>query len=109
MHLETILKDLRERFARCELAVSPPLVAFRESVAAEAEAADAAVQRPAGVRRCLSKKGTTCDSTCCCTGYACCHQAPSYHYAHCNVHSVEMGDLILLRKGWLPGHRVQAM
>ena len=49
MHLETILKDLRERFARCELAVSPPLVAFRESVAAEAEAADAAAPRPARV------------------------------------------------------------
>ena len=51
MHLETILKDLRERFARCELAVSPPLVAFRESVAAEAEAADAAAPRPARVRK----------------------------------------------------------
>ena len=51
MHLETILKDLRERFARCELAVSPPLVAFRESVAAEAEAVDAAAPRPARVRK----------------------------------------------------------
>ena len=32
MHLETIIKDLRERFARVEVRVSPPLVAFRESV-----------------------------------------------------------------------------
>ena len=38
VHLETVLKDLRERFARCELRVSPPLTAFRESVFAEAEA-----------------------------------------------------------------------
>ena len=38
MHLETIIKDLRERFARVELSVSPPLVAFRESVYIEAEA-----------------------------------------------------------------------
>jgi hypothetical protein len=48
VHLETILKDLRERFARCELAVSPPLVAFRESVAADADAPEGA-QRPARV------------------------------------------------------------
>ena len=32
VHLETIIKDLRERFARVEVRVSPPLVAFRESV-----------------------------------------------------------------------------
>jgi translation elongation factor EF-G len=38
VHLETIIKDLRERFARVELSVSPPLVAFRESVFTEAEA-----------------------------------------------------------------------
>jgi ribosome assembly protein 1 len=38
VHLETIVKDLRERFARVELRVSPPLTAFRESVFAEAEA-----------------------------------------------------------------------
>ncbi|CAL8464184.1 g3719 [Coccomyxa elongata] len=38
VHLETIVKDLRERFARVELSVSPPLVAFRESVFIEAEA-----------------------------------------------------------------------
>ena len=29
VHLETCIKDLRERFARVELVVSPPLVAFR--------------------------------------------------------------------------------
>ena len=38
VHLETIIKDLRHRFARVELSVSPPLVAFRESVFIEAEA-----------------------------------------------------------------------
>ena len=32
VHLETIIKDLRERFARVDVRVSPPLVAFRESV-----------------------------------------------------------------------------
>ena len=29
VHLETCIKDLKERFARVELVVSPPLVAFR--------------------------------------------------------------------------------
>lgn len=38
VHLETCVKDLTERFARCELRVSPPLVAFRESVLAQDEA-----------------------------------------------------------------------
>jgi ribosome assembly protein 1 len=32
VHLETVLKDLQTRFARVALKVSPPLVAFRESV-----------------------------------------------------------------------------
>jgi hypothetical protein len=49
VHLETCIKDLRERFARVELTVSPPLVAFRESVADPAEAPDA-VHRPPKVR-----------------------------------------------------------
>ncbi|KAJ1600738.1 hypothetical protein NDA14_003333 [Ustilago hordei] len=31
LHLERCLKDLRERFARCEIQVSPPLVPFRET------------------------------------------------------------------------------
>lgn len=31
VHLETCIKDLKERFARCELVVSPPLVAFRQA------------------------------------------------------------------------------
>ena len=31
VHLEMCIKDLRERFAKIELQVSPPLVAFRES------------------------------------------------------------------------------
>lgn len=50
VHLETCIKDLRERFARVELTVSPPLVAFRESVADPAEAPDIA-HRPPKVRR----------------------------------------------------------
>jgi len=33
VHLETAIGDLGTRFARCELVVSPPLAAFRESVA----------------------------------------------------------------------------
>lgn len=33
IHLETCIKDLRERFARVELVVSPPLVRFKESLA----------------------------------------------------------------------------
>ena len=46
VHLETIIKDLRERFARCELRVSPPLTAFRESVFREAEAPEAGHKPP---------------------------------------------------------------
>ena len=34
VHLETCIKDLKERFARCELVVSPPLVAFRRALGA---------------------------------------------------------------------------
>jgi ribosome assembly protein 1 len=45
VHLETIIKDLRQRFARIELRVSPPLVAFRESVLLESEAPEP-VQKP---------------------------------------------------------------
>ena len=33
IHLETCIKDLKERFARVELVVSPPLVRFKESIA----------------------------------------------------------------------------
>ena len=33
IHLETCIKDLKERFARVELVVSPPLVRFKESLA----------------------------------------------------------------------------
>lgn len=33
IHLETCIKDLKERFARIELVVSPPLVRFKESIA----------------------------------------------------------------------------
>jgi len=43
VHLETAVKDLRERYARCELVVSAPIAAFRES------AADAAAERVAAV------------------------------------------------------------
>ncbi|MEW5312778.1 MAG: hypothetical protein WDW38_004386 [Sanguina aurantia] len=42
VHLETCLKDLRERFARIELLVSPPLVAFRETVFSAEEAGEGA-------------------------------------------------------------------
>lgn len=40
MHLEMCIKDLRERFARIDLHVSAPLVAFRESALYPLEAPD---------------------------------------------------------------------
>ena len=46
VHLETCIQDLRDRFARVELTVSPPLVAFRESVADPTEAPDIAPRPP---------------------------------------------------------------
>ena len=57
MHLETIIKDLRERFARCELRVSPPLTAFRESVFREAEAPEPG-QKPVKARApaCINRR-----------------------------------------------------
>lgn len=39
LHLQQCLKDLRERFAYCEFAVSAPMVPFRESINARAELA----------------------------------------------------------------------
>jgi len=42
VHLETCVKDLRERFARVDLQVSPPLVAFRETVGHPAEVGEGA-------------------------------------------------------------------
>ncbi|KIY92792.1 elongation factor EF-2 [Monoraphidium neglectum] len=49
VHLETCVKDLRERFARVDFQVSPPLVAFRESIFCPEEAAEGQVGRPARV------------------------------------------------------------
>ena len=46
MHLETVIKDLKERFARIQLQVSPPLVAFRESVFLQSESPEAIVKAP---------------------------------------------------------------
>ena len=46
VHLETCVKDLRERFARVPLHVSAPLVAFRESVFHPAEVTEVVVKRP---------------------------------------------------------------
>ena len=37
LHLERCLKDLRERFARCEIQAGEPIVPFRESVVSTAE------------------------------------------------------------------------
>ena len=50
VHLETIIKDLRERFACVDIRVSPPLVAFRESVYIEEEAPEPQ-HKPAKVLR----------------------------------------------------------
>lgn len=46
VHLETCLRDLRSRFARVPLAVSPPLIAFRETVADFSESPDVAPRLP---------------------------------------------------------------
>eukprot|EP00898_Chlorokybus_atmophyticus_P007645 jgi/Chlat1/7882/Chrsp66S00582 len=63
VHLERCLKDLRERFARIELAVSAPLVSFRESVNPEvSEAALAAapwVTTVTSDRRCTVRARAT--------------------------------------------------
>ena len=53
VHLETIVKDLRERFARVEIRVSPPLVAFRESVYIGEEAPEPQ-HKPAKVRHLMT-------------------------------------------------------
>jgi ribosome assembly protein 1 len=37
LHLERCLKDLRERFARCEISVGEPIVPYRESIISQAE------------------------------------------------------------------------
>jgi ribosome assembly protein 1 len=37
LHLERCLKDLRERFARCEISVGEPIVPYRESIVQQAE------------------------------------------------------------------------
>lgn len=39
LHLERCLKDLRERFARIDLVISPPLFSFRETIVSDARKA----------------------------------------------------------------------
>ncbi|KAH0563087.1 hypothetical protein GP486_002342 [Trichoglossum hirsutum] len=39
LHLERCIKDLRERFARCEIQASEPIVPYRESIVSAAEMA----------------------------------------------------------------------
>ena len=46
VHLEMCIKDLKERFARIELQVSPPLVAFRESCFYPAESLETVPKPP---------------------------------------------------------------
>eukprot|EP01041_Mallomonas_annulata_P002880 gene2880-5646_t len=46
LHLEQCLKTLTERFARCEVKASAPLVPFRETVVVMPAAAGSGVQRP---------------------------------------------------------------
>eukprot|EP00873_Tetraselmis_striata_P038957 jgi/Tetstr1/459221/TSEL_000031.t1 len=57
VHLETCIKDLRERFANVDIQVSPPLVAFRESVADTSEDS-AAAQRPIRAVEATTPSGT---------------------------------------------------
>ena len=46
IHLETCIKDLKERFARIELVVSPPLVRFKESLVGGSPGASGATNAP---------------------------------------------------------------
>lgn len=46
VHLETCIQDLRDRFARVPLTVSPPLIAFRETIADFTETPDVAPRPP---------------------------------------------------------------
>lgn len=46
VHLEMCTKDLKERFAKIDIHVSAPLVAFRESVFYAAEAPDVIPKQP---------------------------------------------------------------
>ncbi|WFD22365.1 Cytoplasmic GTPase/eEF2-like protein (ribosomal biogenesis) [Malassezia equina] len=48
LHLERCLRDLRERFARCDIQASPPLVPFRETCV---KAADMALPKTSGAPR----------------------------------------------------------
>ena len=68
-----MIKDLKERFARIQLQVSPPLVAFRESVFLPSESSDAVVS-PAKVtpvpKICLQNPHDTASSH---HGYARCN------------------------------------
>lgn len=48
LHLERCLRDLRERFARCDIQASPPLVPFRETCV---KAADMAPPKTSGAPR----------------------------------------------------------
>lgn len=56
--METCIKDLTERFAGIELLVSPPLVAFRESVVDPSESADQRVATGPKARPTTSSVGT---------------------------------------------------
>eukprot|EP00878_Enallax_costatus_P013632 GHUV01014254.1.p1 GENE.GHUV01014254.1~~GHUV01014254.1.p1 ORF type:complete len:573 (+),score=214.81 GHUV01014254.1:327-2045(+) len=49
VHLETVVKDLKERFARVNFRVSPPLVAFKESVLSGGESYEGVLVKPARV------------------------------------------------------------
>ncbi|GAB4820198.1 hypothetical protein N2152v2_007244 [Parachlorella kessleri] len=57
IHLETCIKDLRERFARVELLVSPPLVAFRETVACPTELPPEVTPKPPRVVEATTPNG----------------------------------------------------
>ncbi|KAL4448964.1 hypothetical protein ABPG77_007681 [Micractinium sp. CCAP 211/92] len=57
VHLETCIKDLQERFARCQLVVSPPLVAFRETVFCREEAPPETAPRPTFVVEAATPSG----------------------------------------------------
>ncbi|RKP40315.1 hypothetical protein BJ085DRAFT_18730 [Dimargaris cristalligena] len=64
LHLERCLTDLRERFARIEIHVSPPLVPFRETVAPLL--ARGGQQPPAGESMTVTTSNGVCDVTISC-------------------------------------------
>ena len=84
VHLEMCIKDLRERFARIDIHVSAPLVAFRESAFFPSEAPEV-VAKPSKVR-CPWISSLSCpfQRLTCCLGWICAFDKHiGWHYVLC--------------------------